>query len=67
MFVSGPGGVEVAGPHGLELEPRGVGHNELYRYDAADGSVMCVSCGEGAVAPAEGEMLEPTSTIAYYD
>jgi hypothetical protein len=58
VFVSGSGGVEVTGPHGLELEPRGEAHNELYRYDAADGSVMCVSCGEG-VAPAEGLMLEP--------
>jgi hypothetical protein len=43
------------------LEPRGSGHNELYRYDAADGSVMCVSCGEGN-APAEGEALEPSET-----
>jgi hypothetical protein len=43
---------------GVVGEPRGAGHNELYRYDAADGSVMCVSCGDG-VAPAEGEMLEP--------
>jgi hypothetical protein len=63
VFVSGIAGIEIAGPHGLELEPRGVGHNELYRYDAADGSVMCVSCGEGAVAPAEGEMFEPTGEI----
>jgi hypothetical protein len=39
-------------------EPRGAGHNELYRYDAADGSVMCVSCGEGD-APTEGEQFEP--------
>lgn len=59
VFPAGPGGVELAGPHGLEPEPRGVGHNELYRYDAVDGSVMCVSCGEG-VAPAEGEMLIPS-------
>ncbi len=43
---------------GVAGEPRGTGHNELYRYDAADGSVMCVSCGEGN-APAEGEMSEP--------
>ena len=62
VFVSGPGGVKVAGPHGLELEPRGAGHNELYRYDAADGSVMCVSCGEG-MAPAEGEMIEPGTNV----
>ncbi len=61
VFVSEA--VEVPGPHGLpELvyEPRGEGHNELYRYDATDGSVMCVSCGEG-VAPDEGNMLEPTA------
>jgi hypothetical protein len=44
---------------GVANEPRGAFHNELYRYDAADGSVMCVSCGEGPVAPAEGEMSEP--------
>ncbi len=43
------------------LESRGSGHNELYWYDAVDGSVMCVSCGEG-IAPAEGEMFEPTET-----
>jgi hypothetical protein len=45
---------------GIEHEPRGAHHNELYRYDAADGSVMCVSCGEG-YAPANGEMFEPKS------
>ena len=64
VFPAGFPGVQIAGPHGLpELvdEPRGLGHNELYRYDAADGSVMCVSCGEGA-APARGEMLEPESS-----
>jgi hypothetical protein len=48
--------VFVAG--GIEGEPRGAGHNELYRYDAVDGSVMCVSCGEG-VAPASGEVIQP--------
>jgi hypothetical protein len=46
------------GPDGLQEELRGLGHNELYRYDATDGSVMCVSCGQG-VAPATGRMLEP--------
>jgi hypothetical protein len=61
VFVGGPGGVEVAGSRGLEPERRGKGHNELYRYDAADGSVMCVSCGEG-VAPAHGEMQEPANS-----
>jgi hypothetical protein len=59
VFAAGPKGVNVPGPHGLEeLEVRGVGHNELYRYDAADGGVICVSCGED-VAPAKGEMSEP--------
>jgi hypothetical protein len=61
LFPSGNGGeppVEVLGPHGLEPELRGAGHDELYRYDAADGSVTCVSCGEG-VAPAKGTTLEP--------
>jgi hypothetical protein len=65
VFVSGSGGVEVAGPHGgLELEPRGAAHNELYRYDAADGRVMCVSCGEG-IAP-EGNMIEPGTLAAFH-
>ena len=65
VFLSneGPGanhGIEIAGPNsGPEVEePRGAGHVELYRYDAADGSVMCTSCGEG-VAPAEGETIYP--------
>ncbi|MGH2852877.1 MAG: TolB family protein [Solirubrobacteraceae bacterium] len=64
VFVGGPGGVRVAGPLGLELESRGAVNNELYRYDAADGSVMCVSCGEGS-APAEGFMTEPTTLTAF--
>ncbi len=47
------------GEAGVVGEPRGSGHNnESYRYNAADGSVICVSCGQGN-APAEGEMLEP--------
>ncbi len=62
VFPSGVKGVRVAGPHGLpELgppEPRGLHHNELYRYDAASGGVVCVSCGEGVV-PTKGQMLEP--------
>jgi hypothetical protein len=58
VFPSSLPAVRFDGPHGLEEELRGVGHDELYRYDAADGSVMCVSCGEG-VAPAKGQMLEP--------
>ena len=56
VFVAG--GIEVDG----KREVRGWGHNELYRYDAIDGSVMCVSCGYG-VAPEGGEMLEPTSVV----
>jgi hypothetical protein len=48
--------VEFLGPHGLERELRGAGHEEFYRYDAADGSVMCVSCGEG-FAPQQGKVL----------
>jgi hypothetical protein len=40
-------------------ELRGAGHQELYRYDNANKTVMCVSCGEG-VAPA-GEMFEPNT------
>jgi hypothetical protein len=39
-------GVTVEG----RSETRGAGHNEFYRYDHADGSVMCVSCGPG-IAP----------------
>ncbi len=40
---------------GVDGESRGAGLNELYRYDHADGSVTCVSCGPGdgfASAPA---------------
>lgn len=66
VFVSGHDGIEVAGPHGLEHEPRGVGHNELYRYDATNGSVICVSCGAG-VAPAEGEMRESNGVLKTQD
>ncbi len=36
---------------GVAGEPRGVGRNEIYRYDHVDGSVMCVSCGPGAPPP----------------
>jgi hypothetical protein len=42
---------------GVAGEPRGAGHNELYRYDHANGSVMCVSCGPNdAPANVEGFM-----------
>ncbi len=37
--------VNVAG------EQRGEGRNELYRYDNADGSMICVSCGTGTTPP----------------
>ncbi len=45
---------------GVESELRGVNHNEVYRYDAHNGSVMCVSCGSG-VAPAVGEAISPAA------
>jgi hypothetical protein len=50
MFLSGS----------IPGEPRGQGHGEFYRYDNADGSVMCVSCGPGN-APAQGEASLPTT------
>jgi hypothetical protein len=70
LFASGnssaPQPVEFLGPHGLEPEVRGAGpHEELYRYDAADGSVMCVSCGVG-VAPEKGSVREPESAISAF-
>ena len=39
---------------GVGGESRGAGRNEIYRYDHADGSVMCVSCGPGD-PPADAE------------
>ena len=42
---------------GVEGEPRGAGHEELYRYDNANRSVMCVTCG-GSEAPEQGEVIE---------
>jgi hypothetical protein len=65
FLVFAASGHEVGGleeREGVKGEPRGAGvpghpHNELYRYDAADGSVMCVSCGEG-MAPVQGTMIE---------
>jgi hypothetical protein len=62
-------GVEVVGPHGLpelQSEPRGAGHSELYRYNATDGSVVCVSCGEGVV-PVEGQMEESNVKLGHKD
>ena len=63
LFPSGNRGLPgpmVMGPHGLEEERRGAGHEEVYRYSALDGSVTCVSCGEG-VAPAKGDLRVPES------
>ena len=40
-------------------ESRGAGHEELYRYNNADGSLMCVSCGSSN-APKEGTTTTPT-------
>src|SRR5580658_6906556 len=62
-FYTTPDGEFLVFPsRGVAGEPRGnpsrKEDNELYRYDAVDGSVMCVSCGEG-IAPVEGEMIEP--------
>ncbi len=58
-------GIEVAGPDGLlAMESRGAGNQELYRYDAANGSVVCVSCGEG-VAPARGHEHDPEAFYGY--
>jgi hypothetical protein len=63
VFPSGHKGgppLEFFGPHGLVPEPRGAGHEELYRYEAVDGSVMCVSCGVGN-APTKGKLREQDS------
>ncbi|HWY90052.1 MAG TPA: hypothetical protein VNY31_05210 [Solirubrobacteraceae bacterium] len=58
VFVSR--GIEVDGPRGLELESRGGATRAgLYRYDALNGSVVCVSCGSGIAAPERGEMWAP--------
>jgi hypothetical protein len=66
LFPAGHGGqgtgVRVLGPHGLEEEARGFAHQEFYRYDANDGSVTCVSCGEG-VAPPTGFAEIPTAGL----
>lgn len=66
VFPSGSGGTEVVGSGGLQVETRGVGHEELYRYDAVDGSVMCVSCGEG-VAPARGGLRVPEGNTSTFE
>jgi hypothetical protein len=61
MFMSGSEGAQVVGPGGLAVEPRGLGNQQLYRYDALNGSVSCVSCGDGARAPSQGKAETPTS------
>jgi len=45
-------------PNGEPLGEPGADYNELYRYDTADGSVRCVSCGEGG-SPAKGVVYKP--------
>jgi hypothetical protein len=62
-FEAGREGVQLLGPEGLEVEPRGVGNQQLYRYDAATGSVMCVSCGAG-FAPPSGRIEQATADPA---
>ncbi len=49
-------------PRGSGSQHGGKGPNELYRYDHANGSVMCVTCGDGD-APAQGEVIGPFSTV----
>jgi hypothetical protein len=49
---------------GVAGEPRGEHHNEIYRYDSDDGSVMCVSCGS-AVAPVHGIVKSGATGILY--
>jgi hypothetical protein len=61
LFMSGGEGAKVLGSGGLEVEPRGLGNQQLYRYDALNGSVSCVSCGDGARAPLKGKAETPTS------
>ncbi len=44
-------------PHGEPHGEPGAGYTELYRYDSADGSVLCVSCGENG-SPAKGVVYQ---------
>jgi hypothetical protein len=42
----------------VEGQPQ-TGHVQLYRYDNRDGSVICVSCGEGVASADIGSVIEP--------
>jgi hypothetical protein len=63
LVFAAHGGSGLLEEDGVAGESRGARHTELYRYDAADRSVTCVSCGSG-VAPLEGEMQEPTGSYS---
>jgi hypothetical protein len=41
------------------------GFEELYRYDAADGSIVCVSCDPGGAPPSESALF--TRSFNYHD
>jgi hypothetical protein len=43
-------------PDGSGSQHGGTGPDEMYRYDHADGSVICVTCGPGK-APSQGETI----------
>lgn len=64
--ADGSGSGSLSEREGVEGEPRGAGvpghpHNELYRYDNADKTVICVSCG-GGVVPEKGTTFVPAAT-----
>ncbi len=50
--------IEPPESRGTGPQFEGTGPNEMYRYDHADGSVVCVTCGAGD-APAQGEVIGP--------
>lgn len=60
FFLFTSRGVEVP------FEPRGFGHNEMYRYEKASGRVMCVTCGKGA-APEQGEVVRRKTILETAD